>query len=105
MQQLKVGTNDLSSVAKKNVAVATVSVSSTEAFPTTGLALQLEVSTAVAANIHSRKVGEECGNSGLDGRLEAVDQYPLEGGGGQYPPRGGGGGHVGGCPATRDPPH
>jgi hypothetical protein len=60
MQQLKVGTNDLSSVAKKNVVAATVSVSSTEAFPTVGLALQLEVSMVAAASIRSRKVGEEC---------------------------------------------
>jgi hypothetical protein len=37
-----------------------VSVSSTEAFPTTGLALQLEVPTAATANIRSRKVGEGC---------------------------------------------
>jgi hypothetical protein len=37
-----------------------------------GLALQLEVLTVAAASILSRKVGEECWNSGLDGRLEAV---------------------------------
>jgi hypothetical protein len=41
MEQLKVGTNDLPSVAKKKVATSTTSVSSTETFPTTGLALQL----------------------------------------------------------------
>jgi hypothetical protein len=34
--------------------------------------LQLEVPTAVTANILDRKVGEECWNSGLDGRLEVV---------------------------------
>jgi hypothetical protein len=43
MKQLKVGTNDLSSVAKMKVVVAATSVSSTEAFPMVGLALQLEV--------------------------------------------------------------
>jgi hypothetical protein len=53
-------TNDLSSVAKKKVAAAVTSVSSTESFHTTGLALQLEVSTAAAVSIPSRKVGEEC---------------------------------------------
>jgi hypothetical protein len=42
MEQLKVDTNDLPSVVKKNIAAVAVSVSSTEAFPTTGLALQLE---------------------------------------------------------------
>jgi hypothetical protein len=72
MEQLKVGTNDLPSVAKKNVAVAATSVSSTEAFPTVGLALQLEVPTAAATSIRSQKVGEECWNFGLDGRLEVV---------------------------------
>jgi hypothetical protein len=46
-------------VVKKMVAAAVASVSSTEAFPTTGLALLLEVPT-VAANIHGPKVGEEC---------------------------------------------
>jgi hypothetical protein len=66
-------------VAKKKVGVAVASVSSTEVpnychqlFPTTGLALQLEVPTVVAASIPGRKVGEECWNSSLDGRLEAV---------------------------------
>jgi hypothetical protein len=42
MEQLKVGTNDLPLMAKKKVAAAAASVSSTEAFPTTGLTLQLE---------------------------------------------------------------
>jgi hypothetical protein len=60
MEQLKVGTNDLPLVTKKNAAMAAVSVSSTEEFPTTGLALQLEVPTAATTNIHSRKVGEGC---------------------------------------------
>jgi hypothetical protein len=72
MEQLKVAMNDLPSVAKKKVVVAVASVSSTEAFPMAGLALQLEVPTAAAANIHGRKVGEECWNSDLDGRLEVV---------------------------------
>jgi hypothetical protein len=71
MEQLKVGTNDLPSVAKKKVVAATTLVSSMEAFPTTRLALQLEVPMA-AANILRWKVGEECWNSGLDGQLEAV---------------------------------
>jgi hypothetical protein len=72
MEHLNVGTNDLSSVAKKNVIAAVASVSNTKAFPTVGLVLQLEVPTVVVASIHSRKVGEECWSSGLDGRLEAV---------------------------------
>jgi hypothetical protein len=59
-------------VAKKKVAVTMASVSSTEAFPTTGLALELDVPTAVMASISGWKMGEECWNSGLDGRLEAV---------------------------------
>jgi hypothetical protein len=67
MEQLKVGTNYLPSVEKKKVAAATASVSSMEAFSTAGLALQLEVPMAGAANIPGRKVGEECCNYGLDG--------------------------------------
>jgi hypothetical protein len=59
MEQLKVGTNDLPSVAKKKVVVAATSVSSMEAFPMTGLALQLEMPTTAAASIPGRKVGEE----------------------------------------------
>jgi hypothetical protein len=39
MELLKVGTNDLPSVAKKKVAAAAALVSSTETFPTVGLAL------------------------------------------------------------------
>jgi hypothetical protein len=39
IEQLKVGTNGLPSVAKKKVVAAAASVSSTEAFPTVGLAL------------------------------------------------------------------
>jgi hypothetical protein len=58
-------------VVKKKVDAARVLVSSTEAFPMAGLALQLEVPMA-AANIPDPKVGKECWNSGLDGRLEAV---------------------------------
>jgi hypothetical protein len=46
MEQLKVGTNDLPSVAKKKVITGAMSVSSTEAFPMIGLALQLEVPRA-----------------------------------------------------------
>jgi hypothetical protein len=58
MEQLKVATNDLQSVANKKVAMAAASMSSMEAFPTVGLTLQLEVPTA-AASIPGRKVGEE----------------------------------------------
>jgi hypothetical protein len=72
MEQLKVGINDLPLGAKKKVTMVAASVSSIEAFPMVGLALQLEVPTAMAANIRDRKVGVECWNSGLDGRLEAV---------------------------------
>jgi hypothetical protein len=60
MEQLIVGTNDLLSVEKKKVTVAAASVSSTEVFPTAGLALQLEVPTVVTASIPGQKVGEEC---------------------------------------------
>jgi hypothetical protein len=60
MEQLKVGTNDLPSVTKKKVTVATMLVSSMEAFPTVRLALQLEVPIVVVASIPHRKVGEEC---------------------------------------------
>jgi hypothetical protein len=72
MKQLKVGTNELLSVAKKKVTAAATLVSSTEAFSTVGLALQLEVPMAVAVSIPGRKVWEECWNSGLDGRLEVL---------------------------------
>jgi hypothetical protein len=60
MEQLEVDTNDLPSVVKKKVAAVVALVSSTEAFPIVGLALQLEVPTAVVASILGRKVGEEC---------------------------------------------
>jgi ribosomal protein S12 methylthiotransferase accessory factor YcaO len=60
MEQFKVGTNDLPSVVKKKVIAVAVSVSSTEAFPMAGLALQLEVPMAAAASIRGWKVGEEC---------------------------------------------
>ncbi len=59
-------------MAKKKIAVTMASVSSTEAFPTTGLALQLEVSMVATSSILGRKVEDECWNSGLNGRLEAV---------------------------------
>jgi hypothetical protein len=59
-------------VAKKNVVVVAASVSSMKAIPTAGLALELEEPTAAVACIPGRKVGEECWNSYLDGRLEAV---------------------------------
>jgi hypothetical protein len=60
MEQLEVGTNDLPSVVKKKVVAVVALVSSTKAFPIVGLALQLEVPTAVVASILGRKVGEEC---------------------------------------------
>jgi hypothetical protein len=105
MEQVKVGTNDLLSVAKKKVAVAATSVSYTEAFSMVGLALQLEVPTVAATSIHARKVGGVLElwpgwTAGGDG-----SQYLPKGGGSQYPPGGGGSGHIGGCPATGDPPH
>jgi hypothetical protein len=43
-----------------------------EAFPTPGLALQLEMPTVVATSILHRKVGEEFYNSDQDSRLEVV---------------------------------
>jgi hypothetical protein len=82
MEQLKVDTNDLPSVTKKKVTAVAASVSSTEAFPTAELPHQLEVPTAVAASIPSRKVG---------GVLELWLGWSIGGGGGQYSP--GGGGH------------
>jgi hypothetical protein len=51
MEQLKVGMNDLPSVAKKKVTTAAASVASMEALPTAGLALQLEVPTVAADSI------------------------------------------------------
>jgi hypothetical protein len=60
MEQLKVGTNDLPSVVKNKVVAAAPSMSSTEAFPTAGLALQLEVPMVAATSIPEHKVGEEC---------------------------------------------
>jgi hypothetical protein len=59
MKQLKVGINDLPSVANKKVNAAAMSVSSTEAFPAVGLALQLEVPTMAMASIRGQKVREE----------------------------------------------
>jgi hypothetical protein len=72
MEQLKVSTNNLPSVVKKKVTATATLVSSTEAFPTTGLALQLEESMVATSSILGRKVEDECWNSGLNGRLEAV---------------------------------
>ena len=56
-------------MAKKKVVAA--SVLSTEAFPTAGLALWLELPT-VATSIPGPKVGEDCWNSSLDAHLEVV---------------------------------
>jgi hypothetical protein len=56
---------------KKKTAIAVASMSSNEAFPTVGLALQLKVPTMVTS-IPGTKVGEECYKSGLDGRVETV---------------------------------
>jgi hypothetical protein len=106
MEQLKVGTNDLPSVAKKKVVAVVASVLSTEAFPTAGIALQLEVLTAAMASIPSRKVGEECWNSGLNGRLEEeVASIHLKAVVASIQLEGSGGGHVGGCSDAGDPPH
>jgi hypothetical protein len=68
---LKGGTNVLPSVVKKKVAAAAASVSSTKAFPTAELALQLEVPIE-ATSILGLEVGEEYWNSSLNGRLEMV---------------------------------
>jgi hypothetical protein len=62
MEQLKVGTNNLPSMAKMKVVVAATSVSSTEAFPTVRLAFQLEVPMAVMVSIPGQKVGKKCYN-------------------------------------------
>jgi hypothetical protein len=48
-------------VEKKKVAAVAASVSSMEAFPMAGLALQLEVPIAVAASIPNRKGGRSAG--------------------------------------------
>jgi hypothetical protein len=48
-------------VAKKKVVVAAASVSSTKAFPTVGLALELEEPMAAMASIPGRKVGRSAG--------------------------------------------
>jgi hypothetical protein len=58
-------------VAKQKVVAAVASVSSKEVFLTMGLALQLEVPMA-AASIPGSKLGDECWNSSLDSRLEAM---------------------------------
>jgi hypothetical protein len=58
-------------VAKKVITAAMTSVSSKEAFPTTGLGLYLEL-PMVVASIPCLKVGQECLNSSLDGWQEAV---------------------------------
>jgi hypothetical protein len=65
MEQLNVGTNDLSSVVKKKVPTVAASVSSTKAFPT-------EVPIVVVASIPGRKVEEECWNYDLESRLGVV---------------------------------
>jgi hypothetical protein len=92
-----IGTNDLPSVAKKKGVAARMAGPSTEAFPTVGLALQLEVPMVVVASILGRKVGG-------GGVLELWPRWQAGGGGSQYPARGGSCGHVRGCPATGDPP-
>jgi hypothetical protein len=46
-------------VVKKKVDAAVALVSSTEAFPMAGLALELEVPTAAAASIPGRQLREE----------------------------------------------
>jgi hypothetical protein len=64
MEQLKVGTNELPLVPKKKVIMAKASVSSTEAFPMAGLALQLVVPTLVAASILAKRWGRSAGTLG-----------------------------------------
>jgi hypothetical protein len=61
-------------VAKKKVVAA--SVSSTEAFPMAGLALQVEVPTTVAS-IPDLKAEEEYWNSDLNAQLEAVEATSM----------------------------
>jgi hypothetical protein len=53
-------------VAKKKIDAAAVLVSSMEAFPMAGLALELEVPMAAAASIPGQMMGDECWNFGLD---------------------------------------
>jgi hypothetical protein len=86
MEQLKVGTNDLPSVMKKKVVAAAASMSSTEAFPTTRLALQLEVPT---------DDNQYPWLEGGGGVLEHWIGWPARGGGGQYPAGDDGGSHIG----------
>jgi hypothetical protein len=97
MEQLKVCTNDLPSVAKKEATVIAALVLSTEAFPTAGLIHHLEVPTTAVTSIPGRKVG--------GGVLELRLGWPTGDGGGQYPAGGSGGDHVEGCLAAGDPPH
>jgi hypothetical protein len=98
-------------VTKKNVVAA--SVSSIEAFPTVGLALQVEVPTTMAS-IPSLKVGGVLelwlgcpvgGDSGQYPPRGDDSQYPPRGDGSQYPAGGSGVIHVEVCLATEDPPH
>jgi hypothetical protein len=56
-------------VVKKNVAAAAASMSSIEAFPTVGLALQLEVPIAAAASIQLKAVAA---NIQLESAVEAT---------------------------------
>jgi hypothetical protein len=59
-------------VAKKKVTAAGMAGLSTEVLPIAGLAVQLEVPMVAVESILGRKVGEECWNAGMNGRLEAV---------------------------------
>jgi hypothetical protein len=85
MEQLKVCTNDLPSVAKKKVVVTAASLLSRR---------------------HSSGAGDQYPwSEDRGGVLELWPKSPASGGGCQYPVGGGGGGNVGGFPIAGDPPH
>jgi hypothetical protein len=94
MEQLKVDTNDLSSVIKKKVHVA--SESSTKAFPPCG-------ACPPDGGVHGGGGQYPCPEGGR-GVLKHWHRWLVGGGAGQYPAGGGGVGHVRGYPATGDPP-
>jgi hypothetical protein len=89
-------TIDLLLVRKKKVTATVASMSSMEAFPTVGLALQLEVPTAAVASIRGWKVGRSARTlSWMAGwRL----WWPVSTLRQRWWP-------VGGCPAMGDPLH
>jgi hypothetical protein len=105
IEQLKISTNDLPSMTTKKVATAATSVSSTEAFPTTGLPSSWRCPRWWWLVSLAERWGRSAGLWPGWPAGGSVGQYPPEGGGSRYPAGGSGGGHVGGCPATGDPPH